>query len=180
MSVALQYGNAFLRGFQAAALKPADFFQNDDVLYLMEDMPTGEIRLSILWEWMHKGAPFTEDDAMAHVKAGDVLSPQLFARLLDEEYEKFVRADDRDVHNDSKDTTLPIARAIVARYVSEPAKFPWYIDLLNINLNDHDLDDEHRRIDLYVSSFRRQGIRITKNVDFDGVAGGITVGGEGS
>jgi hypothetical protein len=44
LSVALQYGNAFGQGFQAAALKPADFFGNDDVLYLMEDMATGEIR----------------------------------------------------------------------------------------------------------------------------------------
>ncbi|HEY1435895.1 MAG TPA: malate synthase, partial [Casimicrobiaceae bacterium] len=56
ISVALQYGNAFEQGFQAAALKPADFFGNDDVLYLMEDMATGEIRVSILWEWLHKGA----------------------------------------------------------------------------------------------------------------------------
>ncbi len=54
LSVALQYGNAFAQGFQAAALKPADHFGNDDVLYLMEDMATGEIRLSILWEWLHK------------------------------------------------------------------------------------------------------------------------------
>ena len=44
ISVALQYGNAFGQGMQAAALKPADFFGNDDVLYLMEDMATGEIR----------------------------------------------------------------------------------------------------------------------------------------
>ena len=57
LSVALQYGNAFGQGMQAAALKPADFFGNDDVLYLMEDMATGEIRLSILWEWLHKHAP---------------------------------------------------------------------------------------------------------------------------
>ncbi len=62
ISVALQYGNAFGRGFQAAALKPADFFGNDDVLYLMEDMATGEIRLSILWEWVHKGARLTAGD----------------------------------------------------------------------------------------------------------------------
>ncbi|HEY6508688.1 MAG TPA: hypothetical protein VIY56_11795, partial [Vicinamibacterales bacterium] len=34
LSVALQYGNAFGQGLQAAALKPADFFGNDDVLYL--------------------------------------------------------------------------------------------------------------------------------------------------
>ena len=73
LSVAVQYGNAFGRGFQAAALKPADFFGNDDVLYLMEDMATGEIRLSILWEWLHKKAAFTEDDAAVGVQAGDAL-----------------------------------------------------------------------------------------------------------
>ena len=67
---ALQYGNAFGQGLQAAALKPADFFGNDDVLYLMEDMATGEIRLSILWEWLHKGASLTADDEIG-VKAGD-------------------------------------------------------------------------------------------------------------
>ena len=61
-SVAIQYGNAFGQGMQAAALKPADFFGNDDVLYLMEDMATGEIRLSILWEWLHKAAALTDAD----------------------------------------------------------------------------------------------------------------------
>ena len=59
----MQYGNAFGQRLQAAALKPADFFGNDDVLYLMEDMATGEIRLSIMWEWLHKGAALTDDDA---------------------------------------------------------------------------------------------------------------------
>jgi malate synthase len=47
---------------QAAALKAADFFGNDDILYLMEDMATGEILLSILWECVHKGATLAEDD----------------------------------------------------------------------------------------------------------------------
>ena len=65
LSVGLQYGNAFGQGMQAAALKPADFFGNDDVLYLMEDTATGEIRLSILWEWVHKKATFTADDEAA-------------------------------------------------------------------------------------------------------------------
>ena len=76
LSVALQYGNAFGQGLQAAALKPADFFGNDDVLYLMEDMATGEIRLSILWEWLHKSAPLTADDAETGVKAGDRFTPR--------------------------------------------------------------------------------------------------------
>ena len=82
LSVALQYGNAFLSGLQAAALKPADSFGDDDVLYLMEDMATGEIRLSILWEWLHKNAPFTATDDQVGVKAGDGFSPELYKRLL--------------------------------------------------------------------------------------------------
>src|SRR5260221_1559841 len=115
LSVALQYGNAFLVGLQAAALKPADYFGNDDVLYLMEDMATGEIRLSILWEWLHKSAAFTADDAIG-VKVGDELTPELFRRLLDEEYDKLRQADNRDVHDRSKTTTLPIARQLVETY----------------------------------------------------------------
>jgi len=165
LSVALQYGNAFAQGFQAAALKPADFFGNDDVLYLMEDMATGEIRLSILWEWLHKGAKLTEDDASLGVKAGDTFTPELFGQLLDEEYDKLLKASDRDVHDDSKQTTLPIARAIVARYVAEPVKAPWYIDLLNLNLNNEDLAEAERRIGLYLDAFRKDGTRITNNLD---------------
>src|SRR4029434_6574591 len=92
LSVALQYGNAFAQGLQAAALKPADFFGNDDVLSLMEDMATGEIRLSILWEWLHKGAAWTDPDLETAAEVGGVLSEQLFARLLEEEYEKLLRA----------------------------------------------------------------------------------------
>jgi malate synthase len=166
LSVALQYGNAFLRGFQAAALKPADFFGDDDVLYLMEDMATGEIRVSILWEWLHKAAPFTDRDRETGVEAGTPLTRELFARLLDEEHGKLLRARDRDVHDDSKATTLPIARAIVEAYVLDDAKSPWYIDLLNINLNHHDLATARKRIALYLDAFRQDGTRITENLDF--------------
>src|SRR5712692_6085850 len=84
LSVALQYGNAFGQGMQAAALKPADYFGNEDVLYLMEDMATGEIRLSILWEWLHKNASLTAGDEIG-VKAGDRFTTELFSRLLAEE-----------------------------------------------------------------------------------------------
>src|SRR6202008_1998744 len=90
LSVALQYGNAFGQGFQAAALKPADFFGDDDVLYLLEDMATGEIRLSILWEWLHKGAKLTEDDSATGAREGDTFDAALFARLLTEEYDKLL------------------------------------------------------------------------------------------
>ena len=166
LSVALQYGNAFGQGLQAAALKPADFFGNDDVLYLMEDMATGEIRLSILWEWLHKRASMTADDHQIGVKAGDPFTADLFARLLVEEYEKLRRAGNRDVHDDSKGTTLPIAREIVETYVTEDVKLPWYIDLLNINLDNHDVMEAQRRIRLLTDAFRKDGTRITENLDF--------------
>jgi malate synthase len=167
LSVALQYGNAFEQGFQAAALKPADFFGNDNILYLMEDMATGEIRMSILWEWLHKGAQFTADDMEIGIKAGDPFTPALFTRLLDEEYEKLRRAKNKDVHDISKNTTLPVVRAIVDQYVRQPLKLPWYIDLLDINLNNHDLGEAQKRIQWTIERFLQDGTRITENQDFD-------------
>jgi malate synthase len=170
ISVAMQYGNAFGQGMQAAALKPADFFGNDDVLYLMEDMATGEIRLSILWEWLHKGARLTDADAETGAAAGDVFSRDLFVRLLAEEFEKLRTAGNRDVHDNSKTTTLPVARAIVETYVSDQVKLPWYIDLLNITLGVHDLSEATRRIALLRDTFKTDGRRITENLDFDTTA----------
>ncbi|MEK7799839.1 MAG: malate synthase, partial [Acidobacteriota bacterium] len=179
LSVALQYGNAFGQGFQAAALKPADFFGNDDVLYLMEDMATGEIRLSILWEWLHKGARLagdgasSADGAAGGLRKGEPFTAGLFERLLAEEYDKLCRADNRDVHDVSKGTTLPIARAIVDACVRSDVKPPWFIDLLNINLNNHDLDEAGKRVRLYLETLSRDGRRITENLDFGPPAKGL-------
>jgi malate synthase len=166
LSVALQYGNAFGQGFQAAALKPADFFGNDDVLYLMEDAATGEIRMSIFWEWIHKGARLTEDDPETGLKAGDVFTVEIFERLLEEEYGKLLKAGDRDVHDDSKNTTLPIVKEIVRTYMADEVKPPWYIDLLNINLNNHDLATAKERTRMFMDAFKKDGTRITENLDF--------------
>jgi malate synthase len=169
LSVGLQYGNAFLQGLQAAALKPADFFGNDDVLYLMEDMATGEIRLSILWEWLHKSGSLTADDDIG-VKADNTFTRELFETLLDQEYDKLQRASNRDVHDVSKRTTLPVAREIVQTYVLDDVKLPWYIDLLNINLNNTDLNEARRRIRMLADAFGRDGTRITENLDFGEVS----------
>lgn len=166
LSVALQYGNAFGQGMQAAALKPADFFGNDDILYLMEDMATGEIRLSILWEWLHKGTMFTEDDPISGTQAGSPFTDALFQTLLHEEYEKLLNASNKDVFDASKTTTLPIARVIASVYVNSEQKAPWFIDLLNINLNNVDLDEAEYRIGLYMDTLEKQGKRITENLDF--------------
>lgn len=167
LSVALQYGNAFGQGMQAAALKPADFFGNEDILYLMEDMATGEIRLSILWEWLHKGAKLTEDDPGTGIKTGDIFTLHLLKRLLNEEYEKLLKADNKDVYNSSKKTTLPISREITETYLLNEKKIPWFIDLLNINLNNASMDSAKDRIKIYLDAFNKKGIRITKNLDFE-------------
>jgi malate synthase len=136
----------------------------------MEDMATGEIRLSILWEWLHKAARFTADDRDAGVGAGDRFTGALFERLLDEEYAKLLSARNRDVHDDSKTTTLPIARAIVEAYLREEIKPPWYIDLLNLNLDNHDLATARQRIARFLAMFARDGTRFTGNLDFGAVA----------
>ncbi len=166
ISVAVQYGNAFEQGFQAAALKPADFFGNDDVLYLMEDMATGEIRLSILWEWLHKTAHLTADDPETGAKEGDPFTEELFARLLAEEYEKLQAARNVDVHDDSKQTTLPVALTVVDAYVRTAKKAPWMVDLLNINLGVEDRAVAEQRTREFLDRFENDGVRITQNLDF--------------
>ncbi|MEP7144044.1 MAG: malate synthase [Ferruginibacter sp.] len=166
LSVALQYGNAFGQGMQAAALKPADFFGNDDILYLMEDMATGEIRLSILWEWVHKAAILSEDDVHSGIRAGDTFSMALFEKLLEEEYDKLLKAGNKDVFDESKTTTLPISKEIAFAYIHSDLKLPWFIDLLNINLNNSNLEEAKRRIQKYVEAFKKNGARITENLDF--------------
>lgn len=165
LSVALQYGNAFLQGFQAAALKPADFFNDENVLYLMEDMATGEIRLSVLWEWLHKQGVFTTTDESLGMEKGASFNTVLFLQLLEEEYEKLLAAKDRNVHEDSKRTSLPIAKLIVERYVTEQTKAPWFVDLLNLNLNNEDLTVAQERVDYYYEQLKSSGHRITANLD---------------
>lgn len=166
LSVALQYGNAFGQGMQAAALKPADFFGNDDILYLMEDMATGEIRLSILWEWVHKLATLSTGDEQTGIKAGDQFSLGMFDQLLREEYEKLLKANTKDVFDYSKITSLPISKEIVIAYIHCNEKFPWFIDLLNINLDNFNLAAAKERISMYMETFKKDGTRITENFDF--------------
>jgi malate synthase len=132
----------------------------------MEDMATGEIRLSILWEWVHKGATLTEDDPQTGIEAGDVFDAPLFKKLLEEEYKKLLNAKNKDVHDDSKTTTLPISREIAHTYVLDAVKAPWFIDLLNINLNNNDLGVAKKRIQSFMEMFKQEGTRITENMDF--------------
>jgi len=100
------------------------------------------------------------------VKAGDPFTPAFFDRIMEEEYAKLRKAANRDVHEDSKGTTLPIARAIVERCVKNPVKAPWCIDLLNLNLNNNDLGRARERIEAYFAAFERDGTRLTDNPDF--------------
>ena len=91
-----------------------------------------------------------------------------FVVLLADEYAKLRNASNRDVHDTSKTTTLPIAREIVETDVMDAVKLPRYIDLLNINLENRNLAEAKRRIRLLAEAFRKDGTRITENLDFGG------------
>jgi hypothetical protein len=90
----------------------------------IKDMATGENCLRILWEWLHKAARLSEADAATGTAADTPFGAALFERLREEEYAKLLAAGNRDVHDDSKPTTLPIAREIVRTYVTAPFKAP--------------------------------------------------------
>ena len=91
----------------------------------------------------------------------------LFEKLLQEEYNKLLQADNKDVFEFSKTTTLPISREIAETYVLSKVKAPWFIDLLNINLNNDNLETAKERIDMYMKAFEKDGFRITENIDFE-------------
>ena len=61
---------------------------------------------------------------------------------------------------------LVVAREIVETYVRSSTKLPWYVDLLNVNIDNTDLDEAKRRIALLADAFTRDGTRITENLDF--------------
>ena len=117
-------------------------------------------------EWVHKHAVLDADPSSG-TQAGDAFTPELFRKLLAEEYDKLRKASNRDVHDNSKNTSLPIAREIVEAYVLDAVKLPWYVDILNINLNNYDLEEGRRRIRLLADAFRNDGTRITENLDFE-------------
>jgi hypothetical protein len=52
--------------------------------------------------------------------------------------------------------------------VPDEITLPWYFELLNINLENNDLAEAKRRIRLLAEAFRKDGIRITENLDFGG------------
>jgi malate synthase len=55
---------------------------------------------------------------------------------------------------------------MVEAYVMDDVKLPWYVDLLKITLETHDLTEAKRRIRLLAEAFRKDGTRITENLDW--------------
>jgi malate synthase len=55
----------------------------------------------------------------------------------------------------------------VKAYLESEEKPPWYIDLLNINLNNHERERAVERIGRYFEALSRDGGRITENLDFE-------------
>ncbi|HET9485971.1 MAG TPA: malate synthase, partial [Chryseosolibacter sp.] len=106
------------------------------------------------------------DDPETGIITGNVFSESIFKKLLEEEYSKLLKASNKDVYDQSKTTTLPISKEIAHVYVLNEIKLPWFIDLLNLNLNNTDLQVARQRIKMYVDTFRSKSVRITENLDF--------------
>ena len=70
------------------------------------------------------------------------------------------------MHESSKTTILPISLAIAETYVAQPQKLPWYVDLLNLNLNVSHLNVARDRSRVTPRSFAADGTRVTENLDF--------------
>jgi malate synthase len=95
---------------------------------------------------MDSQARSTNGGRRALARAAIRFTPELCARLLEEEYAKLRRADNRDVYDNSKDTTLPIAREIVETIWVPARSCRGTSTLLNITLDNHDLAEARRRI----------------------------------
>jgi malate synthase len=76
-----------------------------------------------------------------------------------------LKAASKDVFDYSKSTTLPVSLAIAEEYTLNEIKIPWFIDLLNLNLNNINLGLAKERIALYMEQFKKEGTRITRNLD---------------
>lgn len=50
---------------------------------------------------------------------------------------------------------------IIENYMQCKVKLPWFIDFLNINLNNKDLEVAKRRIKIYMDAFLTNGRRNT-------------------
>ena len=93
---------------------------------------------------------------------------------------KLQAASNRDVHDNSKKTTLPVAREIAETYVLDAMKLPWYIDLLNITLGVEDLAEAKRRIVLLRDAFKVDGRRGEPCLRCRGTIERLVVGGRSS
>lgn len=176
ISVVLQYANAYLVGKAAVAIKPASKFLDDLILYLMEDMATAEIRADGSWEWTNKQAVIQGEGPLANKR----VTKELFLRLLEEEYQRLLsEPDNKKVNAFTKKTTLPIARAILERYVLYPKKSPWLIDVLNVALGAPDYLTAIDRVERYIDHFEITGRRITdnqNNIKLEEVAAAASLG----
>ena len=63
-------------------------------------------------------------------------------------------------------STKAFLTQIVAAYLGSGAKPPWYIDLLNINLDNHDQGEARRRVRMFLEALVEDRTRITRNLDF--------------
>ena len=123
----------------------------------MEDMATGEIRISILWEWLHK----QRDADRRSVRRRRGLLPQLCRGCSTRSTRSCSKAGEPRRPRRLEDRRRCRSRGrIVRAYVESTTflKLPWFIDLLNVNLGHQSISPtRRRRIQLLLDAFGSRG-----------------------
>jgi hypothetical protein len=114
---------------------------------------------------LHKGTKFSEADEATGVAKADKLGPELFARLLAEEYAKLRAVSNRDVHDDSKNTTLPVGRDRRELRRRSFSRRRGKSICSTSTSTTKTWREARQRIGQYMDAFGRDRTRITQSVD---------------
>ena len=155
LSVALQYGNAFLVGTPGGRAQAGGLFRqrrrpvSDGRHGDRRDPSQHPLGMAAQERVVHRGR------REVGVKAGDRFTPELFQRLLAEEYEKLRNGPATATSTTTRRTRRCRSPGKSSRPTSlDDVKLPWYIDLLNINLDNHDLADARSGSACYMQAFQ--------------------------
>lgn len=182
ISVYIQYKLNVLTGQGAASIKPASFFANSGIPYLMEDRATDEGRGSGTRKKVKVNALFTEDDPDGVVKAGDPITRELFLNRVEVQFGQLLNAPDRIVNDYAKPTILPISRMALEKFVlaqvDKDIRLPWSVDLETAVLGVTDPKQAEKLMDESINHFARSGgiNRMTENPQFVAAKRGVATG----
>jgi hypothetical protein len=164
ISVGIQYILNALTGRGAGLIKPADYFNDPSVPFLMQDRATAEGEAAGERKKVVEEAEYTADDEMDHIKAGERLTRTRFLTTVDGEFRKLHEAPDYLIHDNVKETYLRIATMIFTKFVlaakDDGIYLSWVADLEEVvqSLTEHGITDHvqaEKLVDRFIRDYKR-------------------------